>query len=127
MSVVAAIAPKLDQAEIERSKRKPTEKLDAYDYYLRGLAVVEGATKDDNEVALRLFYRAIEIDANDLQAMQHLGEAAGHEEDEPGGFQPTLPEDGSKMHLTSAKRFQVSGGRSWQRSQNGYPGWKEPA
>ena len=64
MSVVAAIAPKLDQAEIERSKRKPTEKLDAYDYYLRGLAVVEGATKDDNEVALRLFYRAIEIDAN---------------------------------------------------------------
>ena len=64
MSVAAAIAPKLDQAEIERSKRKPTEKLDAYDYYLRGLAVVEGATKDENEEALRLFYKAIEIDAN---------------------------------------------------------------
>jgi TolB-like protein/class 3 adenylate cyclase/Flp pilus assembly protein TadD len=64
MSVVAAIAPKLDQAEIERSKRKPTEKLDAYDYYLRGLAVVEGATKEENEEALRLFYKAIEIDAN---------------------------------------------------------------
>jgi TolB-like protein/class 3 adenylate cyclase/tetratricopeptide (TPR) repeat protein len=64
MSVVAAIAPKLDQAEIERSRRKPTEKLDAYDYYLRGLAVVEGATKDENEEALRLFYKAIEIDAN---------------------------------------------------------------
>jgi TolB-like protein/class 3 adenylate cyclase/tetratricopeptide (TPR) repeat protein len=63
MSVVAATAPKLDQAEIERSKRKPTEKLDAYDYYLRGLAVVEGATKDENEEALRLFYKAIEIDA----------------------------------------------------------------
>jgi TolB-like protein/class 3 adenylate cyclase len=64
ISVVAAIAPKLDQAEIERSKRKPTEKLDAYDYYLRGLAVVEGATKDENEEALRLFYKAIEIDVN---------------------------------------------------------------
>jgi len=64
MSVVSAIAPKLDQAEIERSQRKPTEKLDAYDYYLRGLAVVEGATKDENEEALRLFYKAIEIDAN---------------------------------------------------------------
>ncbi|MGY3589756.1 TolB-like protein/class 3 adenylate cyclase/tetratricopeptide (TPR) repeat protein [Bradyrhizobium sp. USDA 4341] len=64
MSVVAAIAPKVDQAEIERSKRKLTEKLDAYDYYLRGLAVVEGATKDENEEALRLFYKAIEIDAN---------------------------------------------------------------
>jgi TolB-like protein/class 3 adenylate cyclase len=64
MSVVAAIAPKLDQAEIERSKRKPTEKLDAYDYYLRGLAVVEGATKDENQEALRLFYKATEIDAS---------------------------------------------------------------
>jgi TolB-like protein/class 3 adenylate cyclase/tetratricopeptide (TPR) repeat protein len=64
MSVVAAIAPKLDQAEIERSKRKPTEKLDAYDYYLRGLVVVEGATKDENEEALRFFYKAIDIDVN---------------------------------------------------------------
>ena len=30
-SVVGAIAPKLEQAEIERAKRKPTENLDAYD------------------------------------------------------------------------------------------------
>jgi TolB-like protein len=30
-SVVGAIAPKLEQAEIERAKRKPTESLDAYD------------------------------------------------------------------------------------------------
>ena len=64
MSVVAAIAPKLDQAEIERSRRKPTEKLDAYDYYLRGLAVVEGATREENEEAFRLFCKAIEIDPN---------------------------------------------------------------
>jgi TolB-like protein len=34
--VVGAIAPKLEQAEIERAKRKPTRSLDAYDYYLRG-------------------------------------------------------------------------------------------
>ena len=30
-NVVGAIAPKLEQAEIERAKRKPTESLDAYD------------------------------------------------------------------------------------------------
>ncbi len=35
-SVVGAIAPKLEQAEIERAKRKPTESLDAYDHFLRG-------------------------------------------------------------------------------------------
>ena len=36
-SVVVAIAPKLDQAEIDRVKHKPTENLNAYDYFLQGL------------------------------------------------------------------------------------------
>ncbi|HVT50815.1 MAG TPA: winged helix-turn-helix domain-containing protein, partial [Dongiaceae bacterium] len=34
--VVGALAPHLERAEIERARRKPTENLDAYDYYLRG-------------------------------------------------------------------------------------------
>src|SRR5262249_30427308 len=37
--VVGLIAPKLEQAEIERSRQKPTEKLDSYDFYLRGMAL----------------------------------------------------------------------------------------
>src|SRR5215475_9815698 len=37
-SVVGAITPRLEQAEIERARRKPTENLDAYDLFLRGLA-----------------------------------------------------------------------------------------
>ena len=61
-SVVGAIAPKLEQAEIERAKRKPTESLDAYDYYLRGMASFHKATMEANDAALRLFYRAIELD-----------------------------------------------------------------
>ena len=36
--VVGVIEPKLRQAEIERSKRKRPESLDAYDAFLRGLA-----------------------------------------------------------------------------------------
>ena len=39
-SVVGAIAPAVEKAEIERAKRKPTESLDAYALYLRGLASV---------------------------------------------------------------------------------------
>ena len=63
-SVVGAIAPKLEQAEIERAKRKPTESLDAYDYFLRGIASLhQGAWQAHNE-ALPLFYRAIELDPN---------------------------------------------------------------
>ena len=68
-SVVGAVAPKLDQAEIERAKRKPTESLDAYDYYLRGVADVQTVTKQSNETALRLFYKAIEIDINFSSAL----------------------------------------------------------
>ncbi len=63
-SVVGAIAPKLEQAEIERAKRKPTENLDAYDYYLRAMASLYQWTKESNNEALRLLYRAIELDPN---------------------------------------------------------------
>jgi TolB-like protein len=61
-SVVGAIGPKLEQAEIERAKRKPTENLDAYDYFLRGMAALHRWNREANNEALRLFYRAIELD-----------------------------------------------------------------
>ncbi|HEX9769375.1 MAG TPA: adenylate/guanylate cyclase domain-containing protein [Kiloniellales bacterium] len=63
-SVVGAIAPKLEQAEIERAKRKPTESLDAYDYYLRGMAGVHKWEREAHQEALSHFYKAIELDRN---------------------------------------------------------------
>ena len=53
-SVVGAIAPKLEQAEIERAKRKPTENLDAYDCYLRGMASFHQRSREATNDALRL-------------------------------------------------------------------------
>jgi TolB-like protein/tetratricopeptide (TPR) repeat protein len=63
-SVVGAIAPAVEKAEIERAKRKPTESLDAYALYLRGLdRFYQGvASKQANDEALRLFNSAIELD-----------------------------------------------------------------
>lgn len=61
-SVVGAVAPQLERAEIERTKRKPTESLDAYDYYLRGTAKLHSGTREAIEAALPLFYRAVELD-----------------------------------------------------------------
>ncbi|WP_407113142.1 adenylate/guanylate cyclase domain-containing protein [Bradyrhizobium sp. LMG 9283] len=61
-SVVGAIAPKLEHAEIERAKRKPTKDLDAYDYYLRGMASTYRGAKEDVGEALQLFHKAIELD-----------------------------------------------------------------
>lgn len=62
-NVVGAIAPQLERAEIERAKRKPTDSLCAYDYYLRGTAKLHNGTRDAVEEALSLFYKAIELDA----------------------------------------------------------------
>ena len=62
-SIVGAIAPAVEKAEIERAKHKPTESLDAYDHYLRGIAnSYRLANRQANEEALRLFNRAIELD-----------------------------------------------------------------
>ena len=61
-SVVGAIAPRLGQAEIDRAKRKPTESLDAYDYFLRGMANVHRWTREANDEALQNFRGAIERD-----------------------------------------------------------------
>src|SRR5262245_42447158 len=62
-SVVSAVAPKVEQAEIDRAKRKPTESLAAYDHYLRGIAALgSGASREDISEALRSFYKAIELD-----------------------------------------------------------------
>jgi adenylate cyclase len=62
-SVVGAIAPAVEKAEIERAKRKPTESLDAYALYLRGLAAFyQLGNRQAIDEALHLFNRAIELD-----------------------------------------------------------------
>jgi TolB-like protein/Flp pilus assembly protein TadD len=61
-NVVAAIGPKLEQAEIERVKRKPTENLNAYDYFLRAMACFHRQSRQANAEALRLFREVIELD-----------------------------------------------------------------
>jgi TolB-like protein len=61
-SVVGAVAPQLQQAEIDRAKRKPTESLDAYDLFFRGMANLYQWTLEGTNEALRLFHRAVELD-----------------------------------------------------------------
>jgi len=62
ISVVGAIAPTLERAEIGRAVLKPTGSLDAYDHYMRGIASAYRWTNDATSEALRHFYRAIELD-----------------------------------------------------------------
>jgi TolB-like protein/class 3 adenylate cyclase len=60
--IVAALTPKLEQAEIERAKRKPTESLTAYDCYMRGLTCFHRGSRQSLIDALQMFDRAIELD-----------------------------------------------------------------
>jgi len=73
-SVVGALAPRLQEAEIERVQRKPTESLDAYENYLRGLAGINRGTEAGLVEALPLLYRAIELDPQFASAYGVLAE-----------------------------------------------------
>jgi TolB-like protein/class 3 adenylate cyclase len=61
-SVIGAIAPKLERAEMERAQRKPTENLHAYDYYLRAQFSLYQLTREGNAEAHRLAKIAISLD-----------------------------------------------------------------
>lgn len=77
VNVVSAIAPQLQRIEIERARRKPTESLSAYDYYLRGMANLHFGTREAIDEAQGQFYKAIELDpeygaAHGLAAWCHV-------------------------------------------------------
>jgi TolB-like protein len=60
--VVGSVAPRLEEAEIERVRSKPTTSHDAYDSYLRGLAALHMWRRDANLDAIRWFGTATHHD-----------------------------------------------------------------
>jgi adenylate cyclase len=61
-NVAGAIEPHLQRAEIERAQRKPTNDLGAYDYYLRGIGVLQQGRSRRAAEAQALFAKAYELD-----------------------------------------------------------------
>ena len=59
--IVSQLTAAVRMAEIQRTRRQPTEELSAYDLYLRAQSVCRRGRKG-NEAALRLLHRAIELD-----------------------------------------------------------------
>ncbi|WP_207541019.1 winged helix-turn-helix domain-containing protein [Sabulicella rubraurantiaca] len=74
-AVAGAMEPSLQAAEIGRSAAKPTESLDAYDLYLRGLSRAYRLTRQDSDAALSLFRQAVELDPDFALAK---ASSAGH-------------------------------------------------
>jgi TolB-like protein/class 3 adenylate cyclase len=70
--VVSAIAPRLQQNDIERARRKPTERMDSYDCYLRGVAATGVRSKWSTSEAQDWFRRAADLDPEHAAALAWL-------------------------------------------------------
>jgi TolB-like protein/class 3 adenylate cyclase len=81
-TVVGLIAPQIEEAEIERARKKSTNSLDSYDFYLRGLAQYY---KREWVGARKLFNNALELDPEFAAAYAmaavtvHMQQGAGGE------------------------------------------------
>ena len=64
MEVAGAVEPSLRHAEIDRSLRKPTANLDAYDLYMRASAAFRDPSINNLRAAFDLTQRAIDQDPN---------------------------------------------------------------
>ncbi|MGE0759563.1 MAG: winged helix-turn-helix domain-containing tetratricopeptide repeat protein [Pirellulaceae bacterium] len=61
-AVVAVVEPSLRNAEISRTRARPTSSADAYDLYLRSLPLTWNGTRDNYDQAVDLLKRAVAMD-----------------------------------------------------------------
>jgi TolB-like protein/Tfp pilus assembly protein PilF len=76
-SVVGAIEPQLQRAEIERLKQKPAANLDAYDFLLRAQQQEYLYTEESLTAAIRLAKQALAIDPDYARAMAFAAHCYG--------------------------------------------------
>ena len=62
--VVGIVEPNVQKSELDRSRRKPPESLDAYDLYLRALPYVSPISPANAQVAAELLQKALKLEPN---------------------------------------------------------------
>ena len=72
--IVGALAIKLSRIEQDRAYAKKTDRPDAYDYFLRGRALLPTSDRSQNREARALFERAIAVDPRYAAAFAWLGQ-----------------------------------------------------
>lgn len=114
--VVGLIAPALEQAEIDRARRKPTERLDAYDLYLRGVALLR--TRDSLRAARVLFAEAVQKDPEYGAAHAMLAWTILTEQSTTGV--PLSPERRAEAVDLAAKAEKLAGGDAFALARAGH-------
>jgi len=66
--IVATLAGRVEAARLAKARRAPPERLDAYDYVLRGKEHHHRYTREDCEAAINMFEHAVESDPGYAQA-----------------------------------------------------------
>ncbi len=72
-TVVSTLAGRVEAARIARARSVPPERLDAYDYLLRGKDYHHRSTPEDCGKAIEMFERALELDSGYAVAHAWLG------------------------------------------------------
>jgi TolB-like protein/Tfp pilus assembly protein PilF len=70
--VVGIIEPSVRKSEIERSRRKRPDSLDAYDLFLRSIPHLQARMPDEGRVAIPLLEKALQLDPDYHAARAHL-------------------------------------------------------
>jgi adenylate cyclase len=97
-AVVASIAPALQRAETERAKRKPTDRLDSYDLYLRGAALFRTGALDE---ARTCFLSATEKDPDYSVAYAMLAQTYSYQQ-ATSGLTLSVEERSEAIRLANA-------------------------
>jgi adenylate cyclase len=104
-SVVGAISPQLERAEIERAQRKPTGSLQAYDYYLRALASSYRFTREANLETLELARAASAIDPH--FALSHALAAFSFTQRKAFGWSVNIADEISETRRLAAQAIEL--------------------
>jgi adenylate cyclase len=109
-SVIGALAPSLQKAEIERSRRKPPASLDAYDYVLRAQAHIAANTPAETAQAFQYLEQALTLDPDYAFAHALLGNAHGQIFRAATGAERIAAQQGAERHARQAMTLGAADG-----------------
>jgi TolB-like protein/class 3 adenylate cyclase len=84
--VVGIVEPNVQKSELDRSRRKPPESLDAYDLYLRALPYVSPISAANAQIAAEYLQKALKLEPNYAAAHAYVAWALQIHFTHGGGF-----------------------------------------
>jgi adenylate cyclase len=117
-SVVGVIAPQILKTEVEKTVRQPTKDLQAYDFYLRGIASTDNWTPAGSEVTLQMFARAIELDPDFAAAYARL--ALSYQNRQAQGWMSDPASEGAEAVRLARRAIEIAKDDAYVQAASGF-------